>query len=124
MAGDCKAGERCSCGLDETQRAACALWVSDAETPEKVFGIACMAPRQKAAVQAHCFGDCGKISMAGGIDSADFGPLAVCCETACPHMQFETPEPYGHTMSFGRPHDVYLRVLKPVATQPEGIRHA
>jgi len=110
--GDCKAGERCSCGLDVAKRAACSLWVESAE-PEKVFGVVVMAPTQKAAVDAHCFGDCGKISMAGGIDSEDFGPLMVCCEATCPHMGYEMSEPYGTTMSFGRPHAVYIRVLKP-----------
>ena len=80
---------------------------------EKVFGIAFMAPKQKAAVQAHCFGDCGKISMAGMIDAGPLGGLAVCCEPTCPHMALEMDEPFGQTNSFGRPHDVYLRALNP-----------
>lgn len=36
--------------------------------PIKIWGIAVLAPAQKPAVDAHCFGDCGKISMAGAIN--------------------------------------------------------
>ena len=53
----------------------------------------------------------GKISMAGVIDDAATGGLLVCCEPACPWLKAEMDEPYGQTMSFGRPHAVYLRAL-------------
>lgn len=89
-------------------------------TPEKVFGIAFMAPKQKAAVEAHCFGDCGKISMAGMIDAGPLGGLAVCCEPTCPYMAMEMDEPFGQTNSFGRPHDIYLRALKPEGAALQG----
>ena len=80
--------------------------------PVKVWGIAVMAPKQKAAVEAHCFGDCGKISMAGAINDDLTGGLFVCCEPTCPYMAEEIPG-YGETMSFGRRHEVTLRLLKP-----------
>lgn len=111
--GTCQAGERCSCGLSAEARAKCALWTPGEQKPIKVFGIAFMAPKQKAAVLAHCYGDCGKISMAGVIDAGSLGGLAVCCESTCPHVALETDEPFGQTMSFGQPHDVYIRALKP-----------
>lgn len=77
----------------------------------KVWGVAVMALKQEAAAKAHCFGDCGKISMAGVIADEYTGGLFVCCEPTCPHMEREFDN-YGKTMSFGRPHDVTLRILK------------
>lgn len=81
--------------------------------PIKVWGVAFMAEKQKVAVQRHCFGDCGKISMAGMIDAGELGGLAVCCEPVCPHVAMEMDEPFGDTMSFGKKHLVYLRALTP-----------
>jgi hypothetical protein len=81
--------------------------------PIKVWGIAALAASQKAAFEAHCTGDCGKISMGGVIDDDYTGGLFVCTQDTCPHMEKESPEPYGTTMSFGRPHEVWLRILKP-----------
>lgn len=81
--------------------------------PIKVWGVAAMAPTQKAAFEAHCTGDCGKISMAGAINDELTGGLFVCCQSQCPHVQQESTEPYGTTMSFGQPHEVWLRILKP-----------
>lgn len=86
--------------------------------PTKVWGVAVMAPNQKAAADAHCFGDCGKISMAGAIADPMTGGLFVCCEATCPHMAEEL-DGYGETMSFGQRHTVSLRLLK-----PEGIAAA
>jgi len=80
-------------------------------TPIQVCGIAALAPTQKAAVKARCFGDCGKLSMAGVIDDEHTGGLFVCCESECPYMQKEFPG-YGTTNSFGRPHQITLRILK------------
>ncbi len=85
---------------------------STAAAPIKVWGIAALAPKQKPAVDAHCFGDCKKISMGGVIDDPVTGGLLVCCEPACPYMAEEMAD-YGTTMSFGRPHVVILRLLKP-----------
>lgn len=79
---------------------------------EIVWGVAVMAPKQKEAAEKHCFGDCGKISMAGAISDELTGGLFVCCEPTCPYMAQEMPD-YGTTMSFGRPHTVTLRLLKP-----------
>lgn len=78
----------------------------------QVWGVAVMAPKQKAAADAHCFGDCGKISMAGVIDDPMTGGLFVCCEPTCPYMAEEIPQ-YGTTMSFGELHEVTLRLLRP-----------
>ena len=80
--------------------------------PIKVWGIAVLAPTQKAAAEAHCFGDCGKISMGGVINDDLTGGLFVCPQATCPYMEREIPD-YGTTMSFGKPHNVTLRFLKP-----------
>lgn len=82
----------------------------------KVWGIAVLAPKQKAAADAHCFGDCGKISMAGVIDDSLTGGLFVCCEPTCPYTAQEF-EGYGETQSFGERHRVTLRLLKPEGEQ-------
>lgn len=79
--------------------------------PRKVFGLLVMQPSQKPLIDKHCFGDCGKISMTGAISDPLTGGLMVCCEMKCPWMRAETDEPFGTTMSFGEPHDVYLRSI-------------
>jgi hypothetical protein len=78
----------------------------------KVWGIAVLAPLQKPAVDKHCFGDCGKISMAGAINDDLTGGLFVCCQPTCPYMAEEIAN-YGETMSFGELHSVTLRLLNP-----------
>jgi hypothetical protein len=111
-ARDCKAGERCSCGLDDALRSKCELAI-DGTKPEKVFGLLFFHKLQKPLIEKHCFGDCGKISMAGFIMDDTVGGFCVCCETVCPYLEKEMlDEPYGTTMSFGRPHEVYIRMLK------------
>lgn len=75
-----------------------------------VWGIAVMAPTQEAVAKKHCFGDCGKISMAGAIDDPQTGGLFVCCESSCPYED-EVILNYGKTMSFGKRHTVHLRLL-------------
>lgn len=80
-------------------------------SPIKVWCIAVLQKTQEAAVNAHCFGDCGKISMGGAIGDALTGGLLVCCEPTCPYTEIEIPK-YGETMSFGKPHEVTLRILK------------
>lgn len=87
-------------------------------SPEKVFGLIFMHKKQRPLIEKHCFGDCGKVSMAGAIDDDVVGPLWVCCETKCPWLDKEMHEPYGTTMSFGRPHEVYLRMLADTPAQP------
>lgn len=76
----------------------------------QVWGIAVMAPKQKAAADKHCFGDCGKISMSGAINDDLTGGLFVCCQPTCPY-EAEVIENYGTTMSFGQLHNVHLRLL-------------
>lgn len=80
---------------------------------EIVWGVAVTAPLQKGAADKHCFGDCGKISMAGAIADEVTGGLFVCCQPTCPY-EAKVLENYGETMSFGRPHTVHLRLLDPV----------
>lgn len=70
-----------------------------------------MHPEQGPLVTKHCFGDCGKISIAGAIDDPLTGGLMVCCETKFPWLKKEMDKPYGQTMSFGQPNEVYLRAL-------------
>lgn len=79
--------------------------------PIKVFGLLVMNPDQKPLIEKHCYGDCGKISMAGAINDPQTGGLMVCCEPVCPWLKAEMSEPYGSTRSFGEPHEVYLRAL-------------
>jgi len=80
--------------------------------PIEVWGVAALAPLQKAAFEAHCVGDCGKISMGGLIDDDLTGGMFVCCQPTCPH-EAKTLQNYGTTNSFGKPHTVHLRMLKP-----------
>lgn len=81
------------------------------DQPEKIFGLLFMHKEQRKLIEKHCFGDCGKVSMAGGIDDDLVGSMFVCCETFCPWMHAQMDQPYGTTMSFGRPHEVYIRSL-------------
>jgi hypothetical protein len=110
--GHCECGERCSCPPGSEARAKCAYWQPGEQKPIKVYGLIAMEKTQKPLIEKHCFGDCGKVSMAGAINDDLVGPLWVCCEEKCPWLlkQMEG-EPYGTTMSFGRPHEVYLRTL-------------
>lgn len=85
--------------------------MSGALEPIKVFGLLALNPDQGPLITKHCFGDCGKVSMGGVIDDPLTGGLVVCCEAQCPWLKAEMSEPYGQTMSFGRPHDVYIRAL-------------
>lgn len=80
---------------------------------DTVWGVAFMAPKQKDAVRAHCFGDCGKISIAGAIMDDKVGGLFICCQASCPYQQEEFPA-YGETVSFGKKCIVNLRALKPL----------
>lgn len=106
-AGYCECGERCSCSPSKR----CELWHDDAK-PIKVYGLLIMEMSQKPLIEKHCFGDCGKASMAGAIMDEHLGGLMVCCEEVCPWLKKQMDgEPYGTTMSFGRPHEVYLRTI-------------
>ncbi|HET8762047.1 MAG TPA: hypothetical protein VFM12_01430, partial [Gemmatimonadales bacterium] len=103
-AGECLQRLRCGCK---------GLSCGDTK-PEKVYGLMVLEKSQKPLIEKHCFGDCGKISMAGAIHDDMLGGLMVCCEEACPWLLKQMDkdgEPYGTTMSFGRPHEVFLRTL-------------
>lgn len=75
----------------------------------KLYGLLVQAPNQEAPVNAHCFGDCGKISMAGGIMTWA-GMMMMCCHEDCPHVGIEMDEPIGESAMTGEP--IYLRALK------------
>lgn len=79
----------------------------------EVYGIAAQARTQTPLFEAHCIGDCGKISMAGAIDDPIISALLVYCEPRCPYGDVLIPN-YGETMSFGKPHIVHLRMLRTV----------
>jgi hypothetical protein len=91
---------------------------SERASPIKVYGLLILEKSQKPLIEKHCFGDCGKISMAGAIQDDRLGGLMVCCEEVCPWLLKQTDEPYGTTMSFGKPHAVYLRA---VTDTPAGV---
>ncbi|MFZ1815971.1 MAG: hypothetical protein WAU16_16255 [Rhizobiaceae bacterium] len=59
-----------------------------------VFAIPMIIESQKAALDKHCFGDCGKISMGGAIEMPDVGPCWVCTHADCPNEK-------GHTDPLG-----------------------
>jgi hypothetical protein len=111
--GRCEVGERCSCppGDERRQQGRCAYWQAGEQKPIKVYGLLIMHNEQRPLIDKHCFGDCGKISMAGGIADDQVGALMVCCEEVCPWLKKQMDEPYGTTMSFGKPHEVYLRTI-------------
>jgi hypothetical protein len=79
--------------------------------PIKVFGLLAFHKSQEPLIKKHCFGDCGKVSMAGVIMDDTVGGFWVCCEEACPWLDKQMDVPYGTTMSFGRPHEIYVRML-------------
>jgi hypothetical protein len=109
--GHCECGERCSCPPGSEARAKCNCWHDGAAKPIKVYGLMVLEKSQKPLIEKHCFGDCGKISMAGAIEDDMLGGLMVYCEEVCPWLKKQMDEPYGTTMSFGRPHEVFLRTL-------------
>lgn len=74
---------------------------------EVIYCIPMMAQKLKQPIKDHCFGDCGKISLAGAIDT-EYGPCWVCCEKLCPHLA-ENVGPIG-TVSTGE--TVFFRVIK------------
>ncbi len=80
--------------------------------PLQIFGLVAGSPTQKDAIDKHCFGDCGKVSMGGAVFEAAVGMLWICCHASCPYEQ-EQIRDYGTTESFGEEHVLHLRVLKP-----------
>jgi hypothetical protein len=79
--------------------------------PLEAWGIAAAAPTQQSAAEAHCFGDCGKISVGTCIADAETGGMFACFEKTCPHEQ-QTFRCYGSTVLDGVPHLLHLRVLR------------
>ena len=75
----------------------------------KLYAVFPMAPKQQKAVGAHCFGDCGRISMGGALET-EYGPAMICCNDDCPHVDEDSPDPVGKSSLTGE--DVYFRVLK------------
>lgn len=84
---------------------------------EKVYGLMFMQPSQKGPIKAHCYGDCGKISMSGMICDDHLGGIAICFEEACPYLDKQMEEPLGTTTFYhwrgDTVYDVYLRTVKP-----------
>lgn len=117
--GHCDCGDRCSCPPGSVQRAACTCWHLPTEKAIKVYGLLAFSKQQEPLIQKHCFGDCGKVSIAGVIMDDTAGGFWVCCEEKCPWLDKQMDEVYGTTMSWGKPHDIYVRTITdtPVATQ-------
>ena len=89
---------------------------------EKVYGLLVMQPSQEPQIRAHCFGDCGKVSMAGGMMDEQLGGIFMCCEEVCPHLLDQTDEPIG-TTTFRHErgdteYDVYLRTIRHLEPKP------
>ena len=74
----------------------------------RLFGL-CEAA-QPDLIKKHCFGDCGKISAAGAIDTQAFGMLWVCCQEVCPFLRAQTDKPIGTSNWTGE--EVFLRSIK------------
>lgn len=85
--------------------------MSAGQKPTKVFGVLPFHKLQKPLIDKHCFGDCGKVSMGGVIMDDTVGGMFVCCEEVCPWLEKQMDKPFGTTNSFGKPHEVYLRLL-------------
>lgn len=118
--GHCEAGERCSCPPGSDHRARCSMWHAGKGQPlRKVFGLLMEYAPQQPHIQAHCFGDCGRVSMAGVIHDAQAGGLWVCTEQACPWLDKQMDEPLGSARAFGETVRVYLRLVGDKPTQPE-----
>lgn len=81
------------------------------ERPKEAWGIAAAAPTQQRAAESHCFGDCGKISIATAIADEETGGMFACFQATCPYEQ-QTFRCYGSTMLGGVPHLLHLRVLR------------
>lgn len=79
--------------------------------PHEAWGIAAAAPTQQRAAEKHCFGDCGKISIAAAIADEETGGMFACFQATCPHEQ-QTIRCYGSTVLSGTPHLLHLRVLR------------
>lgn len=76
----------------------------------QVFALPALIPSQEILHKKHCFGDCGKVSMAGCIDMGDqIGPCWACPEDSCPY-EMKRSEPLGTSEWTGD--EICLRSLK------------
>lgn len=51
-----------------------------------IYCIPMGAKSQEQPLKDHCFGDCGKVSLGGMVDTGDVaGPCWVCTHAECPH---------------------------------------
>lgn len=73
---------------------------------------------QDEPLKAHCFGDCGKISMGGAVDLGEYGPAWVCCEKECPYEK-GVVGPVGTSELTGD--TIYIRAVQ-VDEKPEQSR--
>lgn len=78
---------------------------------DTVYCIPMMAENQKQPIDDHCFGDCGKISMGGVIDTGPevAGPCWVCTQESCPYEK-GTVGPVGTSEATGD--TIYIRALQ------------
>jgi hypothetical protein len=76
---------------------------------KRIYGLVAMA--QEALITAHCFGDCGQISIGGALIDDQIGPLWLCDVQACPHLKKQMDEPFGTSdLTDGEP--IYLRSIQ------------
>ena len=84
-----------------------------------LYCIPMMFESQIKPLDDHCFGDCGKISMAGAIDIDEVGPCWVCTQAECQYEKGHT-EIIGTSQMTGDP--VCIRGLEPQQqNSPAGV---
>lgn len=85
----------------------------------KIYALPALIKSQQNAHTQHCFGDCGKVSVAGAIEIQEVGPCWVCTVTSCPYEK-GVIGPVGSSQWTGD--EVYIRALLPVEViRPLGV---
>ena len=51
----------------------------------KLYGLLTGSKQQMALIEAHCFGDCGKIAI--GMMESPVGLLLICTHEPCPYLK-------------------------------------
>lgn len=74
----------------------------------KLYGLLTGSKQQMALIEAHCFGDCGKIAI--GMMKSPVGLLLICTHEPCPYLKKQLDEPCGESAATGEP--IYLRALE------------
>ena len=74
----------------------------------KLYGLLTGSKQQMALIEAHCFGDCGKIAI--GMMESPVGLLLICTHEPCPYLKKQLDEPCGESAATGEP--IYLRALE------------